>query len=249
MTDFSTVTACGESCLSCGKRLSGACPGCIEADGRVPEWAESGRCRVHACARDHNARYCFLCTEFPCPRLAEMYPWREDAVSRLVSLRGAYLRGVLEEESLPSFAVIGFEGSTDEGPGMVASLWSSANSRFAEIAPLVKKSENGAPLRVWGLMSDPSRSFRPWEDGFRRGLYLAGAECPDDAVPPEGWVKWVAPAARYLRFSVEGDAQAAFRLGLEALRAAGYSLAGAAFDCTVPSEGRSWVYFPVRREP
>lgn len=43
------TTACGGCCTSCTKKLDGICKGCIEADGYVPEWAESGRCRVHAC--------------------------------------------------------------------------------------------------------------------------------------------------------------------------------------------------------
>ncbi len=54
MTDFTTITACGECCVGCSKKIDGSCPGCIEADGRVPEWAGSGRCKVHACAREHG---------------------------------------------------------------------------------------------------------------------------------------------------------------------------------------------------
>ena len=42
MTDFSTITACGECCVGCSKKIAGDCPGCIEADGRVPEWEGSG---------------------------------------------------------------------------------------------------------------------------------------------------------------------------------------------------------------
>ena len=34
---FLTLTACGEDCTGCKKRLDGLCPGCIEADGYVPE--------------------------------------------------------------------------------------------------------------------------------------------------------------------------------------------------------------------
>lgn len=40
MIDFTTVTACGECCTSCVKRIDGICKGCIEADGYVPEWAD-----------------------------------------------------------------------------------------------------------------------------------------------------------------------------------------------------------------
>ena len=147
---------------------------------------------------------------------------------------------------LPAFCVIGIEGSTEDGPDTVAACWREANARFPEIAPLAKEGPAGAPLRVWGLMSDFSRAFRPWEEGFSRGLYLAGAECRDGAEPPAGWTKWTAPAADYVRFPVEGDAYRAFADGLAALRAEGYELAGAAYDLTVPSEGRSYVCFPVR---
>lgn len=39
MTDFSVITACGECCTGCEKKKDGRCPGCIEADGVVPEQA------------------------------------------------------------------------------------------------------------------------------------------------------------------------------------------------------------------
>ena len=89
---FETVTACGESCEGCRKKASGACPGCVGADGYVPEWAESGRCRVHACARSHGARYCFACPEFPCGDLSRMMPWKADAAERLTELKDRYDR-------------------------------------------------------------------------------------------------------------------------------------------------------------
>jgi hypothetical protein len=40
-----------------------------------------------------------------------------------------------------SFAVIGREGSTEDGAGFVQRLWADANSRFAEVAALAKKDE------------------------------------------------------------------------------------------------------------
>ena len=40
---------------------------------------------------------------------------------------------------------------------------------------LAKKDENGNICGIWGVMSDFSHSFDPWED-FRKGLYLAGAD-------------------------------------------------------------------------
>lgn len=91
MTDFSTVTACGECCAECPKKQDGRCPGCIETDGHVPEWAESGRCRVHACTREHRARFCGLCPEFPCKKLPELVPWNPDIIRRMASLKEEYI--------------------------------------------------------------------------------------------------------------------------------------------------------------
>ena len=91
MTDFSTLTACGECCTGCAKKISGACAGCIEAEGRVPEWAESGVCRVYACVKRHNALFCGLCEEFPCADINKIIPWNADIVAHLTSLRNEYL--------------------------------------------------------------------------------------------------------------------------------------------------------------
>ena len=90
MTDFSVITACGESCVRCPKKADGRCPGCIEADGRVPEWAESGRCRVHACTREHQVPFCGLCVEFPCDKLTEMISWNPDIEEQMTALRNEY---------------------------------------------------------------------------------------------------------------------------------------------------------------
>lgn len=83
-----------------------------------------------------------------------------------------------------SFAVIGKEGSTDSGEGFIQKLWEDANSHFNEVQHLAKKDGEGNIVGIWGAMSDFSRSFMPWEDGFTRGLYLAGVECGLDAVAP-----------------------------------------------------------------
>ena len=92
MTDFSTLTACGECCVGCSKKLNGSCPGCVEADGCVPEWAESGRCKIHACARDHGVQFCGLCELFPCEKLSAMIPWNADIIDHLSALRDEYLK-------------------------------------------------------------------------------------------------------------------------------------------------------------
>lgn len=68
----------------------------------------------------------------------------------------------------PSFAVIGIEGSTDDGEGFIPMLWSDANAHFDEVSPVASRDENGALLGMWGVMSDETRSFLPWTDGFSR---------------------------------------------------------------------------------
>lgn len=90
MIDFSTVTACGECCTGCPKKADGRCPGCIEADGYVPEWSESGRCKVHACTREHGVQFCGLCAEFPCSRITTLISWKPDIVEHMTKLRDEY---------------------------------------------------------------------------------------------------------------------------------------------------------------
>ena len=90
MTDFAAVTPCGESCVFCAKKQQGICPGCREAEGRVPEWAESGVCRVYACVKEHGALFCGLCSEFPCGKLTQMIHWAPDIEAHLTALRDEY---------------------------------------------------------------------------------------------------------------------------------------------------------------
>lgn len=147
--------------------------------------------------------------------------------------------------TIPTFHVMGKEGSSADGEGFVQRLWAEANAHFPEIAPLVRKNRLGVPAGIWGVMTDFSRSFAPWEDDFSRGLYLAGAECAADAVPPEGWVKWTIPCFDYACFPcADSDT---FRKGLDYLKEHGLTLAGAVQDFTDPTEGKSYMCFPVRR--
>lgn len=90
MLDFNLITACGECCTECKKKLEGICPGCIEADGRVPEWAESGMCRIHACCKKHHAKFCGFCEEFPCEELPKMISWNPDIVEHLKKLAAKF---------------------------------------------------------------------------------------------------------------------------------------------------------------
>ena len=144
----------------------------------------------------------------------------------------------------PAFAVIGMEGSTEDGPGFIQALWEKANSRFGEVAHLAKTNLGGSLCSVWGAMSAMSRSFRPWEDDFTRGLYLAGVEVVDNAQPPEGWVRWDIPGYEYIR--VENNTPDIFPRTLQALAEQGLSLAGAVHDFTDPSTGKAYMLFPIR---
>ncbi len=143
-----------------------------------------------------------------------------------------------------SFAVIGKEGSTENGAGFVQRLWADANAHFSEVAHLAKKNEDGSLAGIWGAMSDFSRSFRPWEDGFSRGLYLAGVECTQNAEAPEGWTKWIIPGFAYLR--VECDHDNVFSEMIAYLQKNKIPLVGAVHDFTCPQTGKNFMYFPVR---
>ncbi len=144
-----------------------------------------------------------------------------------------------------SFTVIGKEGSTEEGAGFVQRLWAEANAHFDQVAHLAKKDENGNLVGIWGAMTDFSRSFQPWEDGFSKGLYLAGVECKDNAEPPEGWTKWVVPGFAYLL--VECDRDTVFSDILAYMEEKHIPLAGAVQDFTSPQTGKNAMLFPIRR--
>lgn len=141
------------------------------------------------------------------------------------------------------FVVIGKEGSTLDGPGFIQNLWNDANGHFSEVAHLAKKDSNGKLVGVWGAMSDISRSFKPWEDDFSKGLYLAGVECVDHAEAPDGWTKWTIPGYEYI---VVQNHPGAFAETLAGLNEQGISLAGAVHEYTDPATGTDYLYFPIR---
>ena len=143
-----------------------------------------------------------------------------------------------------SFVVIGKEGSTVDGAGFIQKLWDDANSHFEEIKHLVKKDQDGNIGGIWGAMSDFSRSFKPWED-FSKGLYLAGAECNDDAVAPDGWTKWTIPGYEYIYAECEGNDT--FSMTIEYLKDNDIPLVGAVHDFTCPQTGKNYMFFPIRK--
>lgn len=151
----------------------------------------------------------------------------------------------MEKRMKPSFSVIGKEGSTLDGPGFIRRSWEEANAHFSEIQHLAKRDENGDLAGIWGVMSDLSRSFRPWQKDFSEGLYLAGIECADDACPPEGWTKWTVPAYEYLCAEVRSEST--FSDVLDYMDANGIALAGAVHEFTCPRSGKGYLFFPVRK--
>ncbi|NLW70480.1 MAG: GyrI-like domain-containing protein [Eubacteriaceae bacterium] len=147
--------------------------------------------------------------------------------------------------TMDRFYVIGKEGSTDEGEGFVARLWKEANADFGQIADLVLRDEQGLPVGIWGLMTDFSRSYAPWEEGFTKGLYLAGAQVAFDAVPPEGWVKWESPAYEFIYVQSEGP-QTVQKV-LDYMEQNALFLCGAIYDHSCPKDGKDYMFFPIKR--
>lgn len=144
-----------------------------------------------------------------------------------------------------SFIVIGKEGSTNDGEGFIQKLWEDANSHFTEIEELAKRDDQGNIVGVWGAMSDLSRSFLPWEDGFTKGLYLAGVECIDQAEAPVGWTKWVIPGYEYIY--VENESNDTFQTVIQYLQENDMTLVGGVHDFNCPEKGKGYMFFPIGR--
>ena len=149
------------------------------------------------------------------------------------------------ECTLPAFSVIGRAGSTEDGSGFVQRLWQEANSHYNEVAHLAKTDESGKPVGFWGAMSDMEMRFLPWEENFTKGRYLAGVQCREDALPPDGWVKWNIPAFTYLY--AECDGENIFAKMLRHIEEQGLTLAGAVQDFTCPKTGKNYMFFPIAK--
>ena len=148
---------------------------------------------------------------------------------------------------LPKIAVIGKEGLCTKEKNIVQNLWQQANSNFSDIADLGMKNADGSFVGFWGAMSDETMSFIPWADDFSRGLYLAGVEADEDTAVPDGWVKWIMPARKYLVTEVTPDSYGEiFRSVMNSLvPELGMKLAGAVCDFTEPASGQNKLFFPV----
>lgn len=144
-----------------------------------------------------------------------------------------------------SFSVIGKEGSTKDGNGFIQQLWGDANSHFSEVSELAKKDKEGNVLGIWGLMSDFTHSFKPWEDYFSKGLYLAGVEVNDNATAPEGWMKWTVPSYEYIY--VINKSPDTFIEVINYLNENKIPLAGAVHEFNCPETGNAYLFFPIKK--
>ena len=95
-----------------------------------------------------------------------------------------------------TFAVIGKKGEGDAATSQewILPLWDAANATFNEIAHLVRKKDDGAPV-IWGAMNDIAETNKRWS---ARGKYMAGCEAAPDSIAPDTWSKWIIPAQTYL---------------------------------------------------
>ena len=76
---------------------------------------------------------------------------------------------------------------------------------------------------------------------------MAGIEVYEDTPVPDGWVKWVMPARKYLVTEVSPESYGgAFRNVIDSLiPELGLKLAGAVCDFTEPATGKNKLFFPV----
>lgn len=148
---------------------------------------------------------------------------------------------------LPKIAIIGKEGLCTREKNMAQDLWRQANSNFSDVADLGMKNADGSFVGFWGAMSDEAMSFMPWTDDFTRGLYLAGIEVYEDTPVPDGWVKWVMPARKYIVTDVTQECYGeTFRNVInDLIPGHGMKLAGAVCDYTEPATGQNKLFFPV----
>jgi hypothetical protein len=151
----------------------------------------------------------------------------------------------IEIMNKPTFFVMGKEGSTDMKEGFIQKLWAEANTHFSEVSALAKKLSDESLAGCWGVMSNMSMTFDPWEDDYSKGRYLAGVECEDDAVPPQGWTKWKIPGFEMVKISC--DVKNTFLWGLSYIKEHGYTLVGAVQDFTDLNTGKNYMCFPIKR--
>ena len=112
----------------------------------------------------------------------------------------------------------------------------------------ILKNADGSFVGIWGAMSDETLSFLPWTDDLSRGLFLADVDVNEDTEVPDGWVKWVMPARKYLVTDVQPETYGKiFEYVIKSLIPdLGMKLVGAVCDFTEPATGQSKLFFPVK---
>lgn len=144
-----------------------------------------------------------------------------------------------------SFAVIGREGSTLDGKNFIQKLWDDVDSHFNEISDLALKDINGNIVGRWGLTSDFNRNLKPWEENYRRGLYLAGVECNIDADAPHGWTKWIIPSYEYIYVEIEN--KDTFIKTIFYLEENNIPLIGGVNKYYSPITNKNYLFFPTKK--
>lgn len=148
---------------------------------------------------------------------------------------------------MPRIAIIGKEGLCTKEKNIVQDLWKQVNSNFSDVADIGMKNADDSFVGFWGSMSNETMSFMPWTEDFSRGLYLAGIEVYENTAAPDGWVKWIMPARKYLVTEVAPESYGeTFRFVIDHLiPELGMKLAGAECDFTEPATGQNKLFFPV----
>ena len=131
------------------------------------------------------------------------------------------------------------------GAGLYPKIVGGCQCTFCAGAAACQKGQDGNLVGIWGAMSDFSRSYRPWEENFSKGLYLAGVECLDEVQAPEGWTKWNIPGYEYLCAKVETENT--FSEVLDYMQKNQIPLVGAIQDFSCPKSGKDYMLFPIRR--
>lgn len=148
-----------------------------------------------------------------------------------------------EKIKLPAICVIGKEGSTEDGDGFVQKLWHEFNIHFSEVEHLAMKDSDGNLVGFWGAMTNFGFEFKPWEDNFTKGLYMAGVEVVSEVIPPKGFTKWVIPG--YEGFKVKVTSSDTFQKMIKYLKDQKLELVGAVQDYTDPKTNENYMIFPI----
>jgi hypothetical protein len=90
MIDFKDITPCGGNCSTCRHKENDECDGCRNNQGQCVRLWHDG-CDIYKCCLRHEAYFCGLCTEFPCPWLIQKIgEWDAEGIEKLRKLADSY---------------------------------------------------------------------------------------------------------------------------------------------------------------